>query len=63
MVILPDKCSSCGSLREYVAEGRAMYLCGSSYQIVTKKKEKRLRVKRSLKCLGWEVPSASRVQA
>lgn len=56
-VILPDKCLSCQAPRVWVIENLAQYICGSSYQIVTKKKEKRLQVKRSLKCLGWEPKS------
>lgn len=53
-VILPERCLACKSERIGVQEGRAQYQCGSSYRIMSNKGKRRLRVKRSLKCLGWE---------
>lgn len=54
-IILPDKCLSCKAPRQWVNESRAQYECGSNYTIIHR--QKRLKIKRSLKCLGWDESS------
>lgn len=51
-IMLPSICLSCKAPRQWVNDSRAQYECGSLYVIIHRKK--RLRIKRSLKCLGWE---------